>query len=129
MAIYMDSTSGHATLATHLSLFRRFLGKKSYCWDFPKTSCTKGSEPGLARQLVFLPAVRNDNQPVQFCHGQSAKCDKRKTSIFFFLERRSCEVKKIFIFNLLAAVRGAQCVRQKLTSPFQVQHMPDRSLR
>ena len=52
MAIYMDSTSGHATPATHLSLFRRF-----------KTSRTTGGEPGLARQLVFLPAVRNDNQP------------------------------------------------------------------
>ena len=129
MAIYMDSTSGHATLATHLSLFRRLSEKKSYCWDFPKTSCTIGSEPGLARQLVFLPAVRNDNQPVQFCHGQSAKCGGRKTSIFFFLERRSCEVKKIFIFNFLAAVRGGCYVRQKLLSPFQVQRIPARSLR
>ena len=79
-SIWTD-TSGHATLATHLSLFRRFRGKKSYCKDFPKTSCIIGGEPRLARQLVFLPAVRNDNQPVQFCHGQSAKCGGRKTFI------------------------------------------------
>ena len=94
------------------------------------TSCSIGRRAWIgATTSVFLPAVRNDNQPVQFCHGQSAKCDGRKTSIFFFLEQRSCGVKQIFIFNLLAAVRGGRCVRQKLTSPFRVQRIPASSLR